>query len=94
MSDTVRPVWGRLALWFFLGAVLLTYVGVALNVIPGGGWMLCMGATITGTLALAITSMAKGEPRWPALAALILALALPAVVLVGLFIFFAFVYGG
>ena len=91
-ATRVRPVWGRTALWFFLGTVLLTYVGVGSNTIPGGGWMLCLIVAITGGLALAITSFVKGEPRGPAIAAIILASALPALVFFGMFIFFTFFY--
>lgn len=88
------PVWGRTAFWCVLGCVLLTYVGVASNVIPGGVWAVCLLVAMGAGVTLAVISLVKRERRGYAVATLILAGALPAAVVVGFVVFFTFFYLG
>lgn len=93
-AATAAPVWGRTAFWCFLGCVLLTYVGVASNVIPGAGWAVCLLVAMGVGVTLAVISLVKRERRGYAVATLILAGTLPAAVIVGFVVFFSFFYLG
>ncbi|MHA3722730.1 hypothetical protein ACXR2T_02510 [Leucobacter sp. HY1910] len=94
MNRNLKPVWGCVGFGVFLGLLLLTYVLVATNVLHGGWWMPCLLATMTAGIALATTSLVRRERKGFAVATLILALALPAVIFLGLVVFFSFIYVG
>lgn len=87
-----RPVWGRAALGVFVGILLLSYVGVATNTLPGVTWALCLLAGCSAGAMLAVVSLVKRERRGFAVTTLILAGGLPVAVAVGFVIFFQFVY--
>jgi len=89
-----KPLWGRAALLSVLGAVLLSYVGVASNVLPDAGWAVVLLLGQAAGVTLAIVSLAKGEKRILAIVTLCLVLVVPAVVAIGFVVFFGFFYRG
>lgn len=92
IGERKKPVWGRTALISMLGAVLLSYVGVASNTLPGETWALVLLIGVTAGIVLAIVSLVKGEKRPLAVVTLSLALVLPLFLVVGFVVYFTFFY--
>lgn len=88
------PVWGRAALFTFIGTLLLVYVLVATNALPGGTWVAALAAVLIVSTVLAVVSLARGERRAPAIWTLSLAVAAPLAIVVGFAVFFGFFYAG
>lgn len=87
-----KPVWGRAALVSVLASVLLSYVGVASNILPGPGWVAVLLVGLAAGVILAIVSLAKGEKRAFAIVTLCLVLGVPIAVVIGFVVFFGFFY--
>lgn len=92
-ANRKKSAWGISSLWFFLSALLLAYVAVALNA-PWSWWQFFLLVAIVGSIALSIVSLVRHEPRGLAITMLALSLGLPLLVFAGFDLFFRFFYTG